>query len=44
MLYVAYVITNPSIRTCGNFGAFCVGGCVVRKAQPPCGATLPPFF
>ena len=31
---VPYVVANPSIRKCGNFGAFHVGGYVVRKVWP----------
>ena len=46
MLCVAYIITNLSIRKCGNFGV-CV--CVCNSEGVVAmwhyfGATLPPFF
>ena len=37
---VACVVANPSIRKCGNLGAFRVGGCVAPKVWPPRGAGL----
>ena len=44
---VAYVVANPPIRKCGNFGAFRVSGCSSRNVWPPrgtFGATFPPGF
>ena len=40
----AYVVANPLIIKCGNFSAFRVGGCIVQKVWPPCGASLAPLY